>query len=81
VLKIHATRVAAPMPGHDTATRWQVAVTFPDGNVATFDRVQVFGDSELVSLPDSEPTPHVFLTPFDNAHVVAWNGDESEVLQ
>lgn len=81
MLKIHATRVPAPTPGHDTCTKWQVVVTFPDDDNRTYDRVQIFGDSEIVSLPDSEPSPHVYVTPLADAHVIAWTGDRSEVLQ
>jgi hypothetical protein len=77
VLKIHATRVSAPTPGHDTATRWQVAVTFDDGNTETFNKVRIMGDSTIVSIPDSEPTPHVYICPDENAHVIA-EGSEGE---
>jgi hypothetical protein len=80
-MKIHATRVVAPTPGQEHGTRWQVAVTFDDNNVETFDRVDVVGNCSVVSLPDGEPTPHVYVEPHRNARVIAWTGNESEEIQ
>lgn len=60
-MKIYATRVVAPEKGQH-GTKWQV-VTNTDGVVETWDRVEVSGNINFITLDDEGENPRVFAEP------------------
>ena|SRR5258705_7753988 len=71
-MRIFATRILAPTPGHDTGTKWAVVTdNGPDTERQYFDSVEINGASlvRIAARPDSDPPPHVFVEPSGDASV------------
>lgn len=72
-MRIYATRIEAPTPGHDNATRWVVVSDDGPGvNRSYHDAVEINGASvvRIAARPDDDPPPHVYVEPSPDAQVL-----------
>lgn len=82
-MKVHATRVPAPTVTQEHGTKWQVAVTMPDGTIETFDRVSIDGPAAAVCLPEEAPVsmqPRVWVEPLAGTRVTGLTLNEYGAL-